>query len=238
MFPLFTSVLRCTRILVLAFTLGVLGVPAHAQGLPGSNPLSSTATQGLFKAMSQQLTTPGTAVTGAPQPLALSAFRSTTGRMLPARMAAAMAHLKSGEQEQIEALYVELLDGYDRLLEENGETRLRNNVAGAVTYALMIGHYVLSGEELTPPQQEGLLDTVNQALAAIPAFNTMTDARKQELYEALILNASMALALHQEGAQDPDSETDAQDLAQTLFRLLLGRDHGSVEFTPAGLRLN
>lgn len=236
----FPSTLRKFQTLVLTAALSILslGAPAHAQGLPGSSPLSSSATQGVFKAMSQQLTKPGAAPISKPQPLAVSAFKPAKGRVLPARMAAALPGLDAAQKKEIESLYVQLLDSYDSLLDENGETRLKNNVAGAVMYALMVSHYVLSGEELSEKQQDGLLDSVNRALSTIPAFKTMTDARKQELYEALILNANMALALQEEGAEDPDSAADAQELAANLFAQVLGRDHSKVQFTATGLRLN
>ncbi|WP_139806751.1 DUF6683 family protein [Deinococcus hopiensis] len=187
--------------------------------------------------MSQQITRPGAAATSKPQPLAISAFKPAENRMLPARMAGAQPGLDGAQKKEMEAVYVQLLNSYDSLMDNNDEARLKNNVAGAVMYALMISHYVLSGEELSAQQQDGLLDSINRALFSTPAFKSMTDAHKQELYEALILNANMALALQEEGPQDQDREADAQDLAGTLFTQLIGRDHSKVQFTATGLRL-
>lgn len=93
---------------------------------------------------------------------------------------------------------------------------------------------MLSGEELTEQQQEGLMGNVTRARSNIAAFTSAPDKCRQELYEALIISANMALALRQEAAEHPEYEAQAKDLAGTRLRQILGRDQGIV-FTDAGM---
>ncbi|WP_019587625.1 DUF6683 family protein [Deinococcus apachensis] len=227
------------RTLVATAMLGgallIVTPPAAAQGSAPANPLSSGASKSILSALSSQLAAP-VAPTGKPADLALGAFKPTPKRLLPPRMVANMQGLDAGQKKEAQTLYEGLLDGYDTLLAQNNEERLKNNVAGALMYAITVSHLVLSGEELTEKQQEGLMGNVTRVLSNIAAFKSASDERRQELYEALIISANMALALRQEAAEHPEYEAQAKDLAGTLLRQILGRDDEQLVFTDTGMR--
>lgn len=204
---------------------------AHAQSLPSG--LLSTASQGVLSAFGRTVTS---STPGARTDLSIGVFKPGAARLLPSRVSSGLQDVSAAQREQARALYEQLLDGYDALLEQNREARLKNNVAGAILYALTVGHLVLTGEELSEAQQEGVLGSVTQALAKVQAFQALPDARKQELYESLVIAANLALGLRQEAGDHPEYAAQASDLAQLLYRQVLGRSHDDVTFTADGLK--
>ncbi|PYE55390.1 DUF6683 family protein [Deinococcus yavapaiensis] len=202
----------------------------HAQALPSG--LLSTASQGVLSAFGRTVSSSSAA---AKADLTIGVFKSGA-RILPSRMASGLADVSDAQRKQARELYEQLLDGYDTLLEQNQEARLKNNVAGAILYALTVGHLVLTGEELSEGQQEGVLGSVTQALAKVQTFKGLPDARKQELYESLVIAANLALGLQREAADHPEYEQQAKDLAELLYHQVLARSHDDVTFTTSGLK--
>ncbi|SMB78244.1 DUF6683 family protein [Deinococcus hopiensis] len=229
---------RFARPIRTLFTFALLGAaplitaPAVAQT---ASPLSAVTGNAVLGALRGQLTRAAPAA-GTGMTLALSAFKPSAGRLLPARLTAGMTSMSPAQQREARSLYEQLLQGYDTLLDQNREGRLKNNVAGALMYALTVSHLVLSGETLSGAQQEALLGSVNAALGRTTPFKTLPDARRQELYEALILTANFALALREGAGEHPAYDAEAKAIAAGLFRQVLGRDPDQTEFTDAGLK--
>lgn len=197
-----------------------------------NNPISSSADTAIINRAFQRMVikSSGTAanatVATAPKfvPLSASTFKPVKTQIMPQRLAADST-LSRKEQQEVAELYSELLVSYTDQLKENGEQRLQNNLAGAMMYLVLTSHYVLSnGEELSEAQQENLIQTFNSVLAEDTSFSSLSAQAKQELYETLVISASLPLVLYTQGQDEGDSSLikQAQELAQeTLENLTL-----------------
>jgi hypothetical protein len=197
-----------------------------------NNPVSSSADTAIMNRAFQRMVEGGSsssagsvaaAVSG--PPLSASAFRPIAAQIMPLRLAADPA-LSPAERQEMAALYSDLLTFYHDWLIEEGEQRLQNNVAGAMTYLLLTSHYVLNdGEEISETDQEAILQNFNEALASDAHFQALSAQGKQELYETLVISAVLPFALYLEGYDlgDGDLVAQAQQMAEdTLVAILTG----------------
>ena len=200
-----------------------------------NNPISSSADTAIMNRAFQRMVgvdssgsvfvPPETPVTTA-IPLTATSFSPVAPQLMPQQLASDPT-LSATEQQQAAQLYSELLTSYTDLLNQQGEQRLKHNVAGAMMYLLLSSNYVLSnGEELSEAQQEELLQRFNATLAEDLGFVSLSAQGKQELYETLVISASLPLVLYLEGQQAGDRSLveQAQDLAQATLTAILGTD--------------
>ncbi|MFQ4137742.1 DUF6683 family protein [Nodosilinea sp. PGN35] len=196
-----------------------------------NNPISSSADTAIMNRAFQRMIEGGSSgsasgsapAPAAPAPLSASAFRPVAAQLMPRRLAADPA-LSPTEQQQMAALYSDLLTFYHDWLGQEGEQRLQNNVAGAMTYLLLTSHYMLNdGEELSEADQDAILQNFNEALANDAHFQTLSAQAKQELYETLVISAALPLALFFEGHEvgDPDSVAEAQAMVEAVLTAIL-----------------
>ncbi|MCG6135596.1 MAG: hypothetical protein MET45_13180, partial [Nostoc sp. LLA-1] len=84
---------------------------------------------------------------------------------------------------------------------------LSSRMAGTLFFRKSLtSRYVLSnGEELSEAQQEELLQNLNAALAEDTFFISRNAKAKQEMYETLIISASLPLVLYTQGQETGDS---------------------------------
>jgi hypothetical protein len=201
-----------------------------------NNPISSSADTaimnrafqrmvGVNSASPSETAVPTAVAPTAVAPLSASNFRPVARQLMPQQLASDPS-LSPTDQQQLTALYSELLANYHHWLVEEGEQRLQHNVAGAMTYLLLTSHYVLNdGEELSQTEQEVILQNFNEALAADAHFQFLSAQGKQELYETLVISAALPLALYFQGQEDSDLSliTQAQTMAEaTLIAILTG----------------
>jgi hypothetical protein len=132
----------------------------------------------------------------------------------------------------------ELLKNYDQMLVEQKETRLKNNVAGAATFAILMCRSILIGNELAEKQAEGLLQDINSLLASSDKFKKQNDIQKQQMYEAFIITTGLATMLYQQGKDENNVEKMAQgkDLAKTVLSQFFDRPLDEIEFTNDGVQ--
>jgi hypothetical protein len=196
-----------------------------------NNPISSSADTAIMNRAFQRMvginTSSGSTSqqrTPAPKsaPLSVSTFKPVAKEIMPQKLAAD-ANLNAKDQQEVAQLYSELLANYKNLLQENGEQRLQNNIAGAMMYVVLTSYYVLSnGEEISDAEQEKILQNVNATLAEDRAFLSMSAQAKQELYETLVISASFPLVLYIQGQDTGDTSLIAQarEMAQETFNSL------------------
>lgn len=202
-----------------------IGAPAGGGAPSLSSPVSSVAGPALLGSVNRKMLeslTKGPAKAAKPAPRAGTAFKAGAP-VMPRKLAASMGGADAAKMEE---LFTGLLGAYDSFL-EGGEADLKNNVAGAYAYAVLAGYYVVSGgQELAEAQQQGVLDTAVTALSGAPEFQKMPAAKRQEMYEALIISGGLALALYSDGTEggNADSLQQAKDMAEGLLAQLLGAD--------------
>jgi hypothetical protein len=92
----------------------------------------------------------------------------------------------------------------------------------------------------TDSQMLELRETIAEALLQAGAFNGVTDHKKQEMYETLVLFTGFALAAYQEGKQqgNPASVKVAQQLAGQNLQALTGVSPDKTSFTDRGLSID
>jgi hypothetical protein len=236
---------RLTKLLSAAIATATLSLaasrPAEAQFTnpytfsTWNNPISSSADTAIMNRAFQRMvegssssSAGSVAAPAAPTPLSASAFRPMAAQIMPLRLADDPT-LSPAERQQMAALYSDLLTFYHDWLIEEGEQRLQNNVAGAMTYLLLTSHYVLNdGEEISQADQESILQSFNEALASDAHFQTLSAQGKQELYETLVISAALPLALYVEGHEvgDPDYIIQAQEMIEATLVAVLTGDGG------------
>lgn len=170
-------------------------------------------------------------------PLSQTSFRSGGSAIMPAALASRMAGDKPETSASLEGIFRELLKNYDKMLAEQKETRLRNNVAGSATFALLTSRMVLTGEELSEKQSEAVLQDINALLASSDKFKALSAAERQKIHETFIIVSGLAAMLNEEGLRTGNAETTAQgkDLAKTLLSTFFDRPIEEVRFTEGGV---
>ena len=112
----------------------------------------------------------------------------------------------------------EMLKGYEQLLDQRDEQRLKNNLAGAFVFLFRSSYCVLKdGQELSGEQQESLLQQINASIAMGLKERRLSDKEKQELYESVVLSGSILRGLYTEGQLKA-----ARDLAKELLEQWMG----------------
>ena len=77
-------------------------------------------------------------------PLSLTSFKATSVKIMPLVLAAKLVDSKTEESRPFLKASTELLENYEEMLVSNKETRLKNNVAGAAAFALVMSRSVLT----------------------------------------------------------------------------------------------
>lgn len=200
-----------------------------------NNPISSSADTAIMNRAFQRMvegsvsgTSAAVAPASNPAPLSASSFRPVAWQLMPQPLASDPS-LSPAEQQQLATLYSELLTTYHDWLIDEGEQRLENNVAGAMMYLMLTSQYVLNdGEELSQEEQEVVLQNFNEALASDTHFQELSAQGKQELYETLVISASLPMALYFEGQADDDLSliTQAQAMAEAILIAILTGEAG------------
>jgi hypothetical protein len=236
--------------LAVALLCSLVGGEAAAQFMGGdfsswNNPISATANSVLMGQMHGKLLESSMRRKGelpakeqparVEVPLKATSFKPSGKRTLPGKLSASAA---PEQRQQTKQLYNALMDGFEQFLEDNGEQRLRNNVAGALTFLVISSHYVLTdGKELDEAQSEAVLKDLNEALAGAKAFRKLSARGKQELYESFGMTGSLIITLYKTGQEEGDAEhvKSARELASSMLAQVLGRPLGDIRFTQGGI---
>lgn len=233
---------RCLGLFVV-YVCSAVSASAQSWTAAGSSPFlwSNQSPLGVYRSVNTMMLSrlpSGQQATPSAQrmPLSATSFARTRTPLMPQRMA---GPADENRAQRLQA-YGAILASYDQLLKDSGEfARLGSNVAGAITYLLVSSHYVLSGgTELPTAQQELILQDLNDALAQTPAFASMSDAQKQELFETCAITGSYALTLYRTGVdqKNPSYVKEARNLASLGVEQILGVKPERVSLGQ-GLRL-
>jgi hypothetical protein len=174
-------------------------------------------------------------------PLSVSSFRPVSEPVVHKRVVASLQDLDEVHRRELEGALLELLKGYEQLLEDNDEQRLRNNLAGAFNFLFMSSYYALkNGQELTEEQQESMLEQVNAAIAMGLKERRMSDREKQEMYESVVLSGTLILGLYNEGRDKgrPEQMKTARELARDLLGQMMGITLDKVHVSGDTVRID
>jgi len=148
-----------------------------------------------------------------------------------------IANLIGAGNPQVFQLMTALLEEYEKNARAAGKP---NDVALALSFFLATNAslYHDAGQP-TDSQMLELRETIAAALLQASAFNRVTDRKKQEMYETLVLFTGFALAAYQEGKQEgnPASVRVAQQLAGQNLQALTGVSPDETSFTDQGLSI-
>jgi len=157
-----------------------------------------------------------------------------TGTQLKTRE---IANLIDAGNPQVLKLLTVLLEEFDKGARAAGHP---NDLALALSFFLATNASVYhdGGQPADPPMVE-LRDTIAEALVEANALNGLTDRRKQEMYEALVIFTGFALATYQEGKQGGNAETVkvSQQLAGQNLLAVIGISPDKITFTSQGLNI-
>ncbi|MFY0529103.1 DUF6683 family protein [Archangium gephyra] len=171
-------------------------------------------------------------------PLSVSSFRKVTGPVMPKRLAERVRELEPEQRKALEEALVQLLTGYEQLLDQQDQPLLKLNLAGAFNYLFMSSYYALSnGQELSGEQQRSMLRQINAAIAMGLKDRRLSDREKQELYESAVLSGGIILGLYNEGRDkgQPDQQKAARELAKELLEQMMGIRIDKVRVEPAAV---
>lgn len=219
-----------SRAMLTALTVCILlgpGGPAGAEPLGSYRQFSSTlfVTSGFRLSFQRQWSTdsaaPGEAGTVSPVllPLSVSTFRTVGEPSMPRKIATGMPDLDAPRRRALEATLLDLYRGYEQLLDQRDEQRLKNNLAGAFVFLFRASYCALKdGQELSGEQQESLLQQINASIAmGLKERRLSSDREKQELYESVVISGSIIRGLYTEGQLKA-----ARDLAKELLEQWMG----------------
>lgn len=117
--------------------------------------------------------------------------------------------------------------------------RMKNRVSGALTFFVIATSSIYNAsEEPNDDAAQVLFDAIDQSIDEIPEFGSMTNARKQELYNALIGMAAIPLATYTEGQQNGDAATvqTARQLAGELLKMVMKVEPDRVKYSNGAWR--
>ena len=158
-----------------------------------------------------------------------------TGTQLKTRE---IANLIDAGNPQVLKLLTVLLEEFDKGASAAGHP---NDLALALSFFLATNASVYhdGGQPADPPMVD-LRDTIAEALVEGNALNGVTDRRKQEMYETLVIFTGFALATYQEGKQGGNVDTVrvSRQLAGQNLQALIGISPDKITFTDqAGLNI-
>jgi hypothetical protein len=154
-----------------------------------------------------------------------------TGTQLKTRE---IANLIDAGNPQVFKLLTALLEEFDKGARAAGHP---NDLALALSFFLATNASVYhdGGQPADPPMVE-LRDMIAAALVEDNALNGVTDRKKQEMYEALVIFTGFALATYEEGKQGGNVETVkiSQQLAGQNLLAVIGISPDKITFTDQG----
>ena len=159
-------------------------------------------------------------------------FRST-GTQLKTRE---IANLISPGDAQVFTLLTTLLQEFDKETRKLGKP---NDLTMALSFFLATNASIYHDAGVPgDPQMLELRDTIARALVEGNGLNGVTDLKKQELYEALVLYTGLALASYEEGKQgNAESLKTAQQLAGMNLLAVTGISPDKINFSEQGLSI-
>jgi hypothetical protein len=160
-------------------------------------------------------------------------FRST-GTQLKTRE---IANVIDAGNPDVFKLLTALLEEFDKQARAAGHP---NDLALAMSFFLATNASIYhDAGEPTDPQMVELRDMIAEALVEGNALSSMTDRKKQEMYEALVLFAGLALTTYQEGKRSGNAETvkAGQNLAGQSLLAVMGISPDKITFTAQGLSI-
>lgn len=173
-------------------------------------------------------------------PLSMTTFNSVGAPSVYKRVAASISGITPEHRKQLESAFLELTRSYDRLLAENSQLQLKNNLAGAFNFLFTVSYYVLKDRELSEAQQKNMLDQVNVAIALGLKDQPMSDREKQDVYESAVLSGMLVLGLYNEGREQGNAETlkTARTLAKDFLNDMMGISIDRVRVSGNAVQIN
>jgi hypothetical protein len=92
----------------------------------------------------------------------------------------------------------------------------RNNLASALTLMVAGSIQVLTGQELSDPQVEGLMLLINDEVVATGALERMPAEKRTRFYDALVITSGLMLGIANNAAAS--GERNQAELARTMAR--------------------
>ncbi|MDQ2855593.1 MAG: OB-fold putative lipoprotein, partial [Acidobacteriota bacterium] len=159
-------------------------------------------------------------------------FRST-GTQLKTRE---IANLIQPGDAQVFAILTTILQEFEKKAREVGKP---NDLALALSFFLAVNPSVYHDTGDPPDSQVlDLRDAIAEALVQGNALNDVSDRKKQEMYETLVLFTGLAFVSYQEGkAGNPESLKSAQQLAGQNLQAFIGISPEKITFTNQGLSI-
>lgn len=133
------------------------------------------------------------------QPITATDFKPAGKRDTAEQMAAAVAD-PAGRAQMVQAFreiqpMIEGMPGFRR-----------NNIASALTILVVGGLQVLTGQELTEQQAQGLMLLINDEVVATGGLDRLSAEKRTRFYDALVLTSGLMLGIASNAAESGDRE--------------------------------
>lgn len=146
------------------------------------------------------------------RPLSATDFRPAGARDTAQQMSAAVADPAGRAQ------MVQVFRQIQETLEGTPGFR-RNNLASAVTVLLGVSLQVLTGKEFDDAQSQGLLQLVNDELAALPGFKALSNEKRTRMYDAMVMTGGLIAGIAHNAAEAGDEAQALQARTMALDAL-------------------
>jgi hypothetical protein len=160
----------------------------------------------------------------------------TAGKpVMPARLAAMFLKTPGKQRQDMTALFTELLKVYDARSKQ--QSAPPNDLARTLAYCIAVNYAYRTEQEVSAAGLVTLRSKIRGALSGDAKFRALSNAKKQELSETIIIMTHFA-ALGYDHAKEAKNEAAKQQfrqLAGVNLRGMLGVDPQRVKLEKAGL---
>lgn len=166
---------------------------------------------------------------------AATSFKPVARSLVPQKIAAQIGKTPQ-EQQEYESDVNQLLEFYESYVQDS-KWQL-NDVAHAMSYYIGANYYVYrDGKEISDRERSALYQTVSKFLATNKDYQALSDAEKQEMYEAMAIQGSLPLLGYKSAIAEGNKEAtqgfrhNAQQNLESLFDVPVAK----VKFTDDGI---
>ncbi len=215
------------RIAIIVLALAAATRPAAAQwrnpytGTNWNNPMSSLADTMLRnkinEAMLQRTLDNKSGAAPSSQPASHEPYEKTDFK--PGKQRLVVAQIVGGLTQNEQQRQV-LVAGMEQVFAQYEKAVRKNNVAYSVAFLLAASLTVQTGEQLDDAKTEQLAQTINDVLAANPAFVKASASDRQKLYETCVTLGGLVLLFNEAGKTDAASANAAKALAKQSLAML------------------
>jgi hypothetical protein len=155
--------------------------------------------------------------------------------VMPARLASQLSPKDAKQRQQLEKVFDVLLKFYEQRSKQ--QKAPSTDLARTLSYCIALNYAYSTEQEVSAKGLDELRRKMREALSSDPKFRDLSDAKKQELSEGLVILSHFVALGYDEAKESKDKETmnKFKQLAQANLKAILGVPVQQVKLEHTGL---